>query len=243
MKRILIVEDEASLRETLALNLELEGYEVVAAEAGATALDLFQGQHFHLVLLDVMLPGMSGMEICAAIRLMDRDIPVLMLTARDAPEDRVEGLRTGADDYLTKPFHLEELLLRIANLLRRQGRETGGPDLAETVVFGSNRLDFQSLQAFTPQGEVHLTRKEWALLRLLIDRRGEVVSRQQILQIVWGYDVYPSTRTIDNFILTFRKYFEADPRHPRHFQSVRGVGYRFTADAGSERPNDLSPER
>ncbi|MCO6484200.1 MAG: response regulator transcription factor [Saprospiraceae bacterium] len=229
MKRLLVVEDEESLRETLALNLELEGYEVVTATSGGQALELLGHQRFDLVLLDVMLPGMSGMEVCAAIRLADRHIPVLMLTARGAPEDRIEGLRTGADDYLVKPFHLEELLIRIGNLLRRQ--DMGKPEdrTLSIVRFGSNTVDFQRLEAMTAKGAVSLTRKEWALLRLLVDREGEVVSRQQILQIVWGYDVIPSTRTIDNFILNFRKYFEADAREPRHFLSIRGVGYRFVA--------------
>lgn len=228
MKRILLVEDEESLRETLAMNLEGEGYEVVAAASGMEALQCFRGQQFHLVILDVMLPGMSGMEVCSAMRLDDQDLPILMLTARDAPEDRIEGLRTGASDYLGKPFHLEELLLRMANLLRRQeGTERSSP-VGGVFQFGDNTIDFDAYTARTPQGEVSLTRKEWALLRLLVERRGEVVSRQQILQIVWGYDILPSTRTIDNFLLNFRKYFEEDPRHPRWFHAVRGVGYRFS---------------
>jgi two-component system, OmpR family, alkaline phosphatase synthesis response regulator PhoP len=228
MKRILLVEDEESLRDTLALNLEGEGYEVVCAESGMDALRLYRSQRIHLVILDIMLPGMSGLEVCTAIRLENPDLPILMLTARDSPEDRIEGLRTGASDYLGKPFRLEELLLRMSNLLRRQeGQEHPEPEIA-SVHFGDNVIDFQAFRARTPRGEVELTRKEWALLRLLVERQGEVVSRQQILQIVWGYDVMPSTRTMDNFILNFRKYFEEDPRNPRFFQAIRGVGYRFT---------------
>jgi two-component system, OmpR family, alkaline phosphatase synthesis response regulator PhoP len=228
MKRILLVEDEESLRDTLALNLEDEGYEVVCAESGMDALRLYRSQRIHLVILDIMLPGMSGLEVCTAIRLENPDLPILMLTARDSPEDRIEGLRTGASDYLGKPFRLEELLLRMSNLLRRQeGPEHPEPEIA-SVRFGDNVIDFQAFRAQTPRGEVELTRKEWALLRLLVERQGEVVSRQQILQIVWGYDVMPSTRTMDNFILNFRKYFEEDPRNPRFFQAIRGVGYRFT---------------
>ncbi|MBP6183320.1 MAG: response regulator transcription factor [Saprospiraceae bacterium] len=229
MKRILIVEDESSLRDILTLNLELEGYEVASAPSGSDALAVFNQAHFDLVILDVMLPGMSGMEVCAAIRILNDPTPILMLTARNAPEDRVEGLRTGADDYLTKPFNLEELLLRVANLLRRtvpsfqvQTEQT------QTFRFGDNWINFQSFEASSPQGPVMLTKKETALLRLLVERPNEVVSRQQILQIVWGYDIYPSTRTIDNFILNFRKYFEKDPKYPKYFHSIRGVGYRFT---------------
>ena len=228
MKRILVVEDEESLRETLLLNLELEGYEPVGASQGTDAAALLQGQHFDLVILDIMLPGMSGMELCASIRVSGNKVPILMLTARDTPEDRIEGLRTGADDYLGKPFHLEELLLRIRNLLRRMETDPAEVASPQTLRFGGNTVDFQTFEAITPRGAFTLTKKECALLRLLAERPGEVVSRAQILQIVWGYDVYPSTRTIDNFILNFRKQFEEDPKEPRHFHSIRGVGYRFT---------------
>jgi two-component system alkaline phosphatase synthesis response regulator PhoP len=228
MSRILIVEDEHSLLDTLALNLDCEGYETVKASDGSTALEHLQHQHIDLILLDLMLPGMSGLELCSAIRLAHGDIPILMLTARDTPEDRIEGLRTGADDYLTKPFHLEELLLRIQNLLRRRPADTAIAAAREEYRFGENTIHFTAYEAITPQGVVPLTKKECALLQLLIDRSNEVVSRQQILQIVWGYDVYPSTRTIDNFILQFRKVFEPDPRTPVYFHSIRGVGYKFT---------------
>lgn len=228
MKRILVVEDEESLRETLILNLELEGYEPVGASHGTDAAALLQGQHFDLVILDIMLPGMSGMELCASIRVSGNKVPILMLTARDSPEDRIEGLRTGADDYLGKPFHLEELLLRIRNLIRRTETDLTEATTVPMLHFGGNTVDFQTFEATTPRGSFTLTKKECALLRLLSERPGEVVSRAQILQIVWGYDVYPSTRTIDNFILNFRKHFEDDPKEPKHFHSIRGVGYRFT---------------
>lgn len=227
-QHILIVEDEASIRESLALNFELEGYQVTAAEDSQKAMDLFQTQQFDLILLDIMLPGMSGLDLCAHFRLTDRAIPIMLLTARDTPEDRIVGLRTGADDYLTKPFHLEELLLRIANLLKRQAQPQIKPEQEDVYAFGPYRIDFSAFEAVTNLGRIELTRKEVALLRLLIDRSNEAVSRQQILHIVWGYEVAPSTRTIDNFILSFRKYFEADPRSPRHFHSIRGFGYKFT---------------
>jgi two-component system, OmpR family, alkaline phosphatase synthesis response regulator PhoP len=228
MNRILIVEDEESLREALALNLELEGYEVVAVENGHEALAAYRGQSLDLIVLDLMLPGMSGMEICAAIRLENPDLPILMLTARDSPDDRVKGLKMGADDYLTKPFVLEELLLRVANLLKRSRPDKQSSSDTERYSFGANEIDFQAYQATTPQGIISLTKKECALLRLFIDRPDEVISRQQILQIVWGYDIFPSTRTMDNFILQFRKYFETDPKTPLYFHSIRGVGYKFT---------------
>lgn len=225
---ILIVEDESSIRESLALNLDLEGYQVTTAADGQEAINLFQSQQFDLVLLDIMLPGLSGLDLCAHFRLTDRTLPIMMLTARDTPADRIVGLRTGADDYLTKPFHLEELLLRIANLLKRQPQAMAKQDLEDIYEFGPYRIDFSAFEATTNMGNIVLTKKEVALLRLLIDRSNEAVSRQQILHIVWGYEVAPSTRTIDNFILSFRKYFEKDPRIPQHFHSIRGFGYKFT---------------
>ncbi len=225
--RILLVEDESSLREALQINLELEGYEVVSTANGRKALELFEGQHFDLLLLDVMLPELDGFSIAEQVRLSNAEVPILMLTAKDLPQDRVMGLKRGADDYLTKPFHLEELLLRIANLLRRSQRARGEvPDLYE---FGGNTVNFATHEATTWRGAaLTLTKKEAMLLKLFVERKGEIVSRQQILQSVWGYDVFPSTRTIDNFVAAFRKYFERNPKEPQFFHSVRGVGYRFT---------------
>ncbi len=223
--RILLVEDEEGIRDLVKFNLEEEGYEVVTAKDGRKAIDLFAQQHFDLIILDIMLPELDGLQVCAQIRLTNTEVPILMLTARNTPNDRVLGLRRGADDYLTKPFHLEELLLRVQNLLRRATR---APELSlDEFRFGKNYVNFNTYEAIGNPGKFTLTKKEAMLLKLLIDRRNEVVSRQQILQTVWGYDVFPSTRTIDNFILSFRKYFEEDPRNPRFFQSVRGVGYKF----------------
>lgn len=224
--RILLAEDEESIREMLQLNLELEGYEVVCAENGRQAIRLFQEQHFDLILLDVMMPELDGFQVCEQIRLTNLEVPILFLTAKEATEDRILGLKRGADDYLTKPFHLEELLLRVQNLLKRSNKHTESN--LEQFQFGNNQVNFATFEAVGVQGPLQLTRKEAMLLKLLIDRKNEVVSRQQILQTVWGYDVFPSTRTIDNFMLAFRKYFEEDPKNPRYFQSVRGVGYKFT---------------
>ena len=226
--RIFLVEDEISIRDALKLNLELEGYEVVTTADGKQVLKLFKEQHFDLVLLDIMLPEVSGLELCEQIRLVNMDIPIIFLTAKDNTADKVTGLKKGADDYIVKPFNLEELLLRIQILLKRSQGTTSTS--LESFEFGINKANFKTYEATGNQGEFKLTKKEAMLLKLLIERRGEVVSRQQILQSVWGYDVYPSTRTIDNFILSFRKYFEVDPKSPNFFHSVRGVGYKFVIE-------------
>jgi len=224
--RILLVEDEINIRDVVKLNLEIDNYEVVAAVDGKQAIKFFREQHFDLILLDVMLPEIDGFQVCEQIRLTDLKTPIMMLTAKDAVPDRVLGLKKGADDYLTKPFNLEELLLRIQNLLKRS-QSTDSENRPEVYTFGKHKVNFATYEAIGNNGTFNLTRKEAMLLKLLVDRKNEVVSRQQILQSVWGYDVYPSTRTIDNFILSFRKYFEEDPRNPSYFLSVRGVGYKF----------------
>ena len=227
--RILLVEDEQSLADTIKLNLELEGYKVQWANDGKKALKTFKQERFDLIILDVMLPEMDGFTVCEAIRLENEVIPVLFLTAKHSSADRVTGLKMGADDYLTKPFNLEELLLRVQILLKRASRngESTTPNLS-TYMLDNFLINFSEMSVGTPQGEkINLTKKESTLLKLLIDRKNEVVSREHILETVWGYDIYPSTRTIDNFIVTFRKYFEKDLSSPLHFQSVRGVGYKF----------------
>jgi two-component system alkaline phosphatase synthesis response regulator PhoP len=224
--RILLVEDEESIREAVRLNLELEGYEVVSTGNGRKALELVHGQHFDLLLLDVMLPDVDGFTITEQVRLSNNEVPILILTAKDMAQDRVAGLKKGADDYLTKPFNLEELLLRVHKLVRRSQRVKG--EMPELFEFGNNKVNFGTFEATTWRGEeITLTKKEAMLLKLLVERKNEVVSRNQILQAVWGYDVFPSTRTIDNFILAFRKYFEDDPKHPHFFHSIRGIGYKF----------------
>lgn len=226
--RILLVEDEENLQEVIKMNLELEGYEVIAVDNGLEALRLAKEQRFNLVVLDVMLPELDGFHVCEQIRLDDPNIPVLFLTAKDSTQDKITGLKKGGDDYMTKPFHLEEFLLRVRVLLRHSVKGTTEESSLRTYQFGRNEINFITYKATTPSGEIDLTRKETKLLKLLIERNNEVVSREHILQFVWGYDVFPSTRTIDNFILAFRKYFENDPRDPIYFHSVRGVGYKFT---------------
>ncbi len=223
--RILLAEDEENIRDIVKLNLELENFEVVETDNGKEAVNLFHEQHFDLIILDVMMPEMNGFEVCEQIRLTNTSVPVIFLTAKDTSQDRIMGLKKGADDYLTKPFTLEELLLRIQNLLKRSNRQAH--DESEVFTFGSNKVNFATFEAFGNQGEFNMTKKEAMLLKLLVERKNEVVSRNQILQFVWGYDVFPTTRTIDNFILSFRKYFEQDPANPRYFLSIRGVGYKF----------------
>lgn len=223
--RVLLVEDEENIRESVTLNLELDGFEVIEAKTGKEALRRFQNEHFDLIILDLMLPEMNGMDVCEQIRLTNMKVPILMLTAKGEPEDRIAGLRKGADDYLTKPFHLDELMLRVQNLIKRTSENP--ENTPEVYEFGENWVNFLTYEAMGVNGKFNLTKREAMLIKLLVDRKNEVVSRQQILQSVWGYDVFPSTRTIDNFILSFRKYFETDPKNPVFFHSVRGVGYKF----------------
>lgn len=225
---ILLVEDEENLHETLKLNLELEGYEVTSAYDGNTALQKIQAEYFDLIILDVMLPEIDGINITETIRVRNLEVPILMLSAKNTSADRVLGLKKGADDYLTKPFNLEELLLRIQKLIEKNIKLTEKEVTGDTFSFGENQIDFKAQQATIRDGKtIPLSKKEVMLLKLLIENKNQVVPREKILQTVWGYNVYPTTRTIDNFILNFRKYFEEDPKTPRHFLSVRGVGYRF----------------
>ncbi|MBT6235549.1 MAG: response regulator transcription factor [Bacteroidetes bacterium] len=229
-KRILVVEDEKHLAETIKLNLEIEDYHPIVVHDGASAISTFKEQRFDLVILDIMIPNIDGIAVCENIRLHDGDVPVMFLSALSSSEDRILGLKKGGDDYLTKPFNLEELMLRIAKLIARKEEGTKTESISE-YTFGANSANFDSYEAVGKGGKFSLTKKEALLLKLLIENKDEVVSREKILQTVWGYSVYPSTRTIDNFILAFRKYFEEDPKNPRFFLSLRGVGYKFTNSA------------
>ncbi|MFY9311112.1 MAG: response regulator transcription factor [Bacteroidia bacterium] len=227
-KRILLVEDEEHLLKTIQLNLELEGYAVTSAVNGIDALKEFRKAHFDLVILDVMLPEMHGFEVCEEIRRENTRVAILFLTAKSSGSDRVQGLKLGADDYLTKPFNLEELLLRVQILLKR-GNVAPAAQSMEVYTFGDNEINFKTYEIKGVDGQrTEITKREIALLKLLIDKAGKVVSREEILDTVWGTDVYPSSRTIDNYILAFRKYFEKKQKEPEHFHSIRGVGYKFT---------------
>ena len=226
---ILLVEDEENLHEALKLNLELENYDVTGTYDGANALKLVQQEHFDMIILDVMLPEIDGITVCETIRLNNQDIPILILSAKNSSADKVLGLKKGADDYLTKPFNLEELLLRVNKLIKKAELLSTKQPLPDVYEFGKNKIDFKALECYSKDGaKITLTKKETMLLKLLIEKKNEVVTREKILQSVWGYNVYPTTRTIDNFILNFRKYFETDSRNPVHFHSVRSVGYKFT---------------
>ncbi|MDP9230292.1 MAG: response regulator transcription factor [Bacteroidota bacterium] len=226
---ILLVEDEENLHEALKLNLELEGYEVTSAFDGAAALRATQNEYFDLIILDVMLPEMDGINVTETIRLHNNEVPILILSAKNTSADRVLGLKKGADDYLAKPFNLEELLLRVQKLINKNKRLQDKTTIGDTYTFGNNSIDFKAQEATSKNGDtIQLSKKETMLLKLLIENKNEVVPREKILQAVWGYNVYPSTRTIDNFILNFRKYFEKDSRNPKYFHSVRGVGYKYS---------------
>jgi len=226
---LLVVEDEESLRETIKLNLQLEGYEVTTADNGAAALKAVKSEYFDLIILDIMLPEMDGITVCENIRVQNNEVPILFLSARNTGADRIEGLRKGGDDYMSKPFNLEELLLRVEKLVVKNKKLKERNAAPEVYAFGRCKIDFAAQSGKDKDGKaLELSKKEVALLKLLIEHKNEVVSREHILQVVWGYNVYPTTRTIDNFILNFRKYFEKDTRNPRHFHSVRGVGYKFT---------------
>ncbi|GAA4464274.1 response regulator transcription factor [Nemorincola caseinilytica] len=226
---LLIAEDEESMRETLKLNMELEGYEVTTVDNGPAVIKAVKNEYFDLIILDIMMPDMDGITVCETIRMQHNDVPIMFLSARNSGADRVEGLKKGGDDYLTKPFNLEELLLRVDKLVTRNKKIKEPRAVNDTYEFEGGVIDFGAHECIDKNKQKQeLSKKEAALLRLLTEHEGEVVSREQILQIVWGYNVYPTTRTIDNFILNFRKFFEKDSRNPRHFHSIRGIGYKFT---------------
>ena len=228
-RSILLVEDEENLHEALKLNLELEDYDVTSAFDGAAALKAVEGEYFDLIIMDVMLPEMDGIAVTETIRLSNNEVPILILSAKNSSADRVLGLKKGADDYLTKPFNLEELLLRVNKLINKNKKLQDKSTVGDTYTFGGSTIDFKGQEATKSTGEkIPLSKKETMLLKLLIENKNEVVPREKILQSVWGYNVYPTTRTIDNFILNFRKYFEDDSRNPKYFHSVRGVGYKYS---------------
>jgi two-component system alkaline phosphatase synthesis response regulator PhoP len=226
--RILVVDDEEHLAAGIRENLEAEGYRADVAHDGRDGLARVREQRFDLVVLDVMMPNMDGIELCEQMRRDGLQTPVLFLTVKGDVADRVRGFEAGGDDYLAKPFHLKELLLRVAAILRRSSwyQASGAP-----LVFGGNRVDFQTYEARAWDGSEHaLTHKEAMILKVLSERAGTIVTREEILDRVWGYEVFPSTRTIDNFIVRLRKRFERNPEAPVHFHTVRGVGYRFTPE-------------
>jgi DNA-binding response OmpR family regulator len=225
--RIMLVEDEIHLARGICFNLELEGYVVSHFDRGEAALDALRVERCDLIILDVMLPGMDGFQVCKAMRALDSRVPILMLTARSEDLDRVAGLESGADDYLTKPFNLAEFLLRVKGMLRRSSWYRPDP-VEEGYRFGDNDVFLLSYRARTAQGEIDLTEMEVRVLSLFFQREGQVIPRGELLESVWGYASDAETRTLDNFVVRLRKYFERDPARPAHFITVRGVGYRFS---------------
>lgn len=220
MARICVIEDDSVLMEFILFNLDKEGYNTLSYVHGDHVMANMQHViSCDLVMLDNMLPGHSGIELCKAIRSIS-NVPILFLSAKGNTSDRIEGLKAGANDYLSKPFNLEELMLRIQVLL---------PKPTLTYKLGLFELDFVSMEVSnTATREIHtLSKKEMTLLKLFVEHENRVLSRDEILDKVWGEDVYPTTRTIDNFVLVFRKLFEGDQKHPKYFHSIRGVGYKF----------------
>ncbi len=228
-RRILVVEDDAHLADGLQINLDLEGYEPLLAGSAEVGLELWQRGAIDLILLDVMLPGMDGFELCRLIRREGDRVPILFLTARSAGQDRIRGLDEGGDDYITKPFELNELLARIKSIFRRQDWFRG-KEAPETLEIGRASVNLRAFQATTSDGIVDLKEKEIMILRLLKEHEGEPVDRETILDRVWGFGAYPTTRTVDNFILALRKLVEIDPKQPRHILTVHGVGYRLVSN-------------
>ncbi|MBU0510042.1 response regulator transcription factor [bacterium] len=228
-ERILLVEDEAHIAQGLKLNLESEGFAVCIADDGRKAIERILRDEPDLVVLDVELPGLSGFEVCDRVRHDGSRVPILFLTVRDSEDDRIRGLELGGDDYMTKPFSVRELIQRIRAMLRRGSWYQETPRHGNVLEFGGNRVDFRAYKARTSDSEVILTQKECMLLKLLAEGEGRVIGRDEILDRVWGYDRYPSSRTIDNLILRLRKHFEADPKNPKHIHTLYGAGYRFTS--------------
>ncbi len=242
-KLILIIEDDLHIAEGLKLNLALQGYEVVLASDGVSGINEWKNSRPDLIVLDIMLPLIDGLSILKSIRLEDERIPILILSAKAASEDKIKGLSFGVDDYLVKPFNLDEFLLRIERLLARASWSK--PSLEFSSIeeycrnhiysFGGNRINFETGIAHCWQGDIQLTEQEIKLLKVFISHRGKPMSRENLLEIGWGYSRKTSTRTVDNFIVRFRKYFEKDPKKPIYFKSIRSIGYVFD-------PNGIDPD-
>jgi DNA-binding response OmpR family regulator len=230
---ILLVEDEANIAQALLFNLELEGYRTTHATTGAQALGSFASDRFDLVILDLMLPDSHGIDICRQMRRKDSRLPILILTALGEEQHRVDGLNAGADDYLTKPFSLGEFLLRVKGMLRRS-QWYRPAHAGELITFGDNRVNLAELTAETARGSVTLTEMEGRMLGAFLAAEGRILTRSELLEQVWGLTADTETRTLDNFVVRLRKHFEADPSNPRHFQTVRGRGYRFVQEPDGE---------
>ena len=228
--RVLLVEDDPHLAKGLLFNLEKEGYEVFLVDNGLSALDQLREKDFDLIILDLMLPKMGGLEVARTIRETNTRFPILMLTAKSSRKDREVGLEAGADDYLTKPFHLPELLLRVKGILRRSEWYKEPVHDQEIFRFEKMWINFGTGKANGIDGEFYLTTKEALVMKLLVEKKGDVVHREELLEKVWGYDPQTETRTVDNFISRLRKYFEKIPQEPVYIITVREKGYKFNSD-------------
>lgn len=228
--RVLLVEDDPHLAKGLLFNLEREGYEVFLVDNGLSALDQLREKDFDLIILDLMLPKMGGLEVARTIRETNTRFPILMLTAKSSRKDREIGLEAGADDYLTKPFHLPELLLRVKGILRRSEWYKEPVHDQEIFRFEKMWINFGTGKANGIDGEFFLTTKEALVMKLLVEKKGNVVHREELLEKVWGYDPQTETRTVDNFISRLRKYFEKTPQEPIYIITIREKGYQFNSD-------------
>ena len=232
-KKILLVEDDPHLAKGLQFNLEREGYEVFLVDNGASALEQLREKDFDLIVLDLMLPGLGGLEVARTIRETNIRFPILMLTAKSSKKDREIGLQAGADDYLTKPFHLPELLLRIKGILRRSEWYKEPVHDQDVFRFSEMWINFRTGKVKGVDGEFYLTTKEALVMKLLVEKKDDIVSREELLEKVWGYDPQTETRTVDNFISRLRKYFEKRPQKPVHILTVREKGYQFVSGSDS----------
>ena len=228
--KILLVEDEETLAVGLEYNLTDEGYIVDCAKDGKQALSFFDSNIYDMIILDIMLPFFDGYEIAEKIRAKSPQMPILMLTARTTAEDKVRGLEAGADDYLTKPFNLQELLLRVKGMLKRKMWYQSFTELPALYKFGNNKIDFENLNCTSGSKKFALTQREAMVLKYLIERKGKIVSRKELLENVWHLNPEIETRTVDNFIARLRKYFEPDPNNPVYIKSIRSAGYSFIDD-------------
>ncbi len=226
--KILLVEDEETLAIGLEFNLKDEGYEVDWAKDGRIALELFNSKEYDLIILDIMLPYFNGFEIAEQVRRKSPQMPILMLTARASVEDKINGLELGADDYMTKPFHLEELLLRIKGMLKRKTWYKTSIEDQPVYRFGRNQINFENLSCKCGSKQVTLTQREAMVMKYLLENKGKIISRKELLENVWHISSEVETRTVDNFISRLRKYFEADPNNPVYIKSIRSTGYSFT---------------
>ncbi len=230
---ILLVEDEESLAVGLQFNLEEEGFSVVRARDGKQAIEIFPTQQFDLIILDIMLPYFDGFQVAEKIRETSPQIPILMLTARAKVEDRIRGLEIGADDYMVKPFHLDELLARVKGMLRRKAWYRKSINAQPIFSFGDNTINFETLECVTGKKSFKLTPHEAMVIKYFIEREGKIVSRKELLEDVWNITGDVETRTVDNFIVRLRKYFEPNPKEPIYIKSVRSAGYVFSSDKGN----------